>query len=197
MQSPSIVPAAPSLNALAAEIHAANAHWWHDPATGERLNLDRGERYMLMVSEVAEAMEGERKSLRDDKLPHRPMAEVEIADVMIRVLDYAGAYALDLDYWFGVVGLDPMPANKGGALFQIVSELCGGGRERRPSYRRTVWPDPSAETRSLCRVIAMCRRYCLAHGYDLDGAIAEKRAYNAVRPDHKAEARLAANGKKF
>lgn len=52
---------------------------------------------MLMVSELSEAMEGERKNLMDDKLPHRKMAEVELADVLIRLFDYAAAYGYDLD----------------------------------------------------------------------------------------------------
>ena len=39
---------------------------------------------MLTISEIAEAMEGERKNLMDDHLPHRKMAEVEIADAYIR-----------------------------------------------------------------------------------------------------------------
>lgn len=115
-----------SLNQLARECHEANQHWWHHPQTGERLNRNKGELLMLIVSEVAEAMEGERKDLMDDKLPHRKMAEVELADTLIRIFDYAGAY-----------------------------------------------------------------------GYDLDGAVAEKRAFNATRADHKAEARLAAGGKKW
>lgn len=115
-----------TLNEMAARQHEANATWWHDPATGERLNRNKGELLMLIVSEISEAMEGERKNLMDDKLPHRKMAEVELADALIRIFDYAGAY-----------------------------------------------------------------------GYDLDGAVAEKQAYNAQRADHKPEARLAANGKKW
>ena len=51
---------------------------------------------MLIVSEIAEAMEGERKSLMDDKLPHRPMAEVELADAVIRIFDYAAGFGYDL-----------------------------------------------------------------------------------------------------
>ena len=51
---------------------------------------------MLIVSEVAEAMEGERKNLMDDKLPHRKMAEVELVDAMIRIFDYAGGFDYDL-----------------------------------------------------------------------------------------------------
>ena len=52
---------------------------------------------MLIVSEIAEAMEGERKNLTDDKLPHRRAAEVELVDALIRIFDYAGAHGYDLD----------------------------------------------------------------------------------------------------
>ena len=114
------------LNTLARECHADNQHWWHDPATGERLDRNKGEMLMLMVSEISKAMEGERKGFMDDKLPHRKMVEVEFADALIRIFDYAGAY-----------------------------------------------------------------------GFDLDGAVREKRAYNATRADHKPETRLAAGGKKW
>ena len=51
---------------------------------------------MLVVSELAEAMEGHRKSLMDDKLPHRPMIEVELADALIRILDISGGLGFDL-----------------------------------------------------------------------------------------------------
>lgn len=50
----------------------------------------------LTHSELSEAMEGDRKGLMDDKLPHRPMLEVELADAMIRIADLAGAMGLDL-----------------------------------------------------------------------------------------------------
>lgn len=32
----------------------------------------------------------------DDHLPHRPMAEVELADALIRILDFAGMKGYDL-----------------------------------------------------------------------------------------------------
>lgn len=41
-------------------------------------------------------MEGHRKGLMDDKLPHRPMIEVELADAVIRIGDLCGALGLDL-----------------------------------------------------------------------------------------------------
>ena len=41
-------------------------------------------------------MEGDRKDLMDDKLPHRKMLEVELADALIRIHDLAGFLGLDL-----------------------------------------------------------------------------------------------------
>jgi NTP pyrophosphatase (non-canonical NTP hydrolase) len=76
--------------------HDANKQWWHDINTGEKLNRNKGELLMLIVSEIAEAMEGERKDLMDDKLPHRKMAEVELADALIRIFDYAAGHGYDL-----------------------------------------------------------------------------------------------------
>lgn len=72
------------------------AGWHTDLKTGKPLVRNRGEMLMLMVSELAEAMEGERKNLMDDKLPHRPMSEVELADCVIRICDYAGMCNYDL-----------------------------------------------------------------------------------------------------
>lgn len=143
---------AEGVNALVEACHGASygAGWWshlktglnlrqvvrneaYDPAYGEfneLLSLLGGtlvsQKLMLTVSEVAEAMEGHRKGLKDDKLPHRPMLEVELADAVIRIADLAGAL-----------------------------------------------------------------------GLDLGGAVVEKMAFNAVRPDHKAENRLAEGGKTY
>lgn len=118
------------LNELAREIHADNvaAGWWNDIHTGESIleTRNKGEMFMLFVTELAEAFEGIRKNQMDKHLPDRTAEEVELADLFIRVLDYAGA-----------------------------------------------------------------------RGLDLDGAIADKRAYNKVRADHKVENRKAAGGKAF
>ncbi len=98
---------------LAAACHGAayQGGWWHNLQTGEDQTFDYsvdclqagmkpgrniGEMLMLIVSEVSEAMEGARKRLMDDKLPHRPMLEVELADAVIRIMDLAGGAGLDL-----------------------------------------------------------------------------------------------------
>jgi NTP pyrophosphatase (non-canonical NTP hydrolase) len=86
-----------NLNDYAAEVHKANAKWWVDLHTGCPLKRNVGELLMLCTSELAEAMEGHRKSLMDDKLPHRSMFEVELADTVIRIFDICAGMGLDLE----------------------------------------------------------------------------------------------------
>ena len=85
--------------------HNQVAGWWTDLNTGESLKSKAGEppkrnvpeMLCLVHSEVSEAMEGYRKNLMDDKLPHRSMLEVELADAVIRILDMCGGLGLDLE----------------------------------------------------------------------------------------------------
>jgi NTP pyrophosphatase (non-canonical NTP hydrolase) len=84
------------LKELAVRVHAANEKWWCNPISGARIERNFGELMMLAVSELSEALEGDRKDLMDDKLPHRRMAEVEIADCIIRLLDTAEGLGMDL-----------------------------------------------------------------------------------------------------
>lgn len=115
-----------TLNDYAKMCREANDHWWHDPLTGE-LIVDRnfGELLMLVVSEVAEAMEGHRKDLMDDKLPHRKMVEVELAGALIRIFDIAGNYGLDLE---GAVR-EKMTYNKTRTDHSLSARLAPGGKK--------------------------------------------------------------------
>lgn len=76
---------------------AKEGGWWHDLETGEPKERNSGELLMLMVSEIAEAMEGNRKNLFDDHLPCYRMETVEIADLLIRAFDYIGGMDLDVE----------------------------------------------------------------------------------------------------
>ncbi len=82
---------------LVAQCHGASrgAGWWDNTDVhGDRHVVPA--KLCLIHSEISEAMEGHRKGLMDDKLPHRPMIEVELADALIRICDLAGALGLDL-----------------------------------------------------------------------------------------------------
>lgn len=84
------------LDYLAARVHAANKKWWVSLETGEPIQRNIGELLMLSVSELAEALEGHRKNLKDDKLPNRDMFHVEIVDCFIRLFDICGGLNIDL-----------------------------------------------------------------------------------------------------
>lgn len=83
------------LNGLAKYIHSANIHagWW-DNTVDDKYQVPT--KIALVHSEVSEMLEGVRKGLMDDHLPHRPMGEVEAADTIIRLLDICGRNGWDI-----------------------------------------------------------------------------------------------------
>lgn len=109
---------------------SCDSGWWTNIETGEKINPKAtkhlvGEKLMLIVSEVAEAMEGDRKGLMDDKLPHRSMIEVELADAVIRIGDLAGALGLDL----GGAIQEKLEYNANRADHKLENRLKAGGKK--------------------------------------------------------------------
>jgi len=115
---------ATAINALAAHLHSksASAGWWND--------IDPSDPYvaatklMLIVSEISEAMEGIRKDLIDDKLPHRKMGEVELADALIRICDLASALGYDL----GGAVVEKVAYNDNRADHKLEARAAAGGK---------------------------------------------------------------------
>lgn len=81
--------------------------WWTDASLDELLISHptlharlmpyvHATKIALIHSEVSEGLEGLRKKLKDDHLPHRSSIEVELADACIRIFDLAGRLGIDL-----------------------------------------------------------------------------------------------------
>ena len=180
-----------NLNELAKKVHQSNIKWWQNPETGEPIERNYKELLALVVSEVYECLDGERKDLWDDKIVTRKMAEVEMADAFIRLLDFAGGFNVELKLTIAnnleeiinsLSGSFTIPENKPEALLELTGHII----KITPEYSHWV-------NASLAYIILYCRK----HNYDLLGAMEEKLIYNATRKDHTHEARLAEGGKKF
>jgi NTP pyrophosphatase (non-canonical NTP hydrolase) len=116
---------AETINILAAEVHIANAKWWRNLETNEPIERNVGELLRLVHIEISEAMEGHRKGLQDDKLPHRTMLEVELADAMIRIFDISAGLKLDL----GGAYVEKMAFNAQREDHKREARLAAGGKK--------------------------------------------------------------------
>lgn len=104
---------------------AVESGWWHDIETGEKIEKNKAELLCLIHSEISEAMEGLRKGLMDDKVTHRPMVEVELADAIIRIMDMAGGFGYDIA---GSI-IDKLEYNKSRADHKIDNRKKVGGKK--------------------------------------------------------------------
>ena len=114
-------------NTLSRDVYANNvkAGWFKDPITGRTLKVDPLQKLMLMVTEISECAEGVRKNIPDTHLPDRSMEEVELADVLIRLFEYAGWRDLDL----GGAFVDKVHYNAIRADHQMANRKLPGGKQ--------------------------------------------------------------------
>lgn len=188
---------------LCTEIHADNvkAGWWSDLKTGESIleTRNRPEIMMLIVSELSEASEGWHDSLQDDKLPHLPMFNVELADTAIRLFDAIGAEialgtVTGIAVNYNLVSSESSNWNRSdtvaGSLMHIVNYISAGMEHFRKGRRNRF---------AVEMMKALYATFYLAdfRGVDLFYVIEQKRAVNRTREDHKVENRRKEGGKAF
>ncbi len=170
-------------------IHGYNiqAGWWADPTLDTVFD-----KLQLVITEVSEATEGERKSLMDNHLPHRKMPEVELADTLIRVLDLAGRLGL----WH----VSGMPHYKYCAPAYSVCRQHLGINICVVELALLITSPPaltSVLALSYSKLVNSIAKVAENGGYDLEQAMLEKLEYNKTRADHSLAARQAKHGKKF
>lgn len=199
-------------NELAAEVHAANEKWWVSLENGTPIVRDFGEMYMLIVSEFAEAMEGLRKNLNDDKIPTRPMVEVELADAVIRMLDIVGWFRKNYkENWdihqdmvritgarqqWAVDRINNPATNKALLLFNLTAMVIDAFRV---DLSEEGYTKENIERNIAGLLFTMDAVELVAESWGLDlwGAFRDKMEYNRTRPDHQIENRKAEGGKKW
>lgn len=189
---------------LARDVHKQNieAGWWTDLKTGGSTiaTRNRPEMLMLIVSELSEASEGVRLGHRthmDDKLEHRPMFEVEIADAAIRLFDLIGAETSEytpapaFDELRATCDMEMSIGTHPDRKLMFVVNIISKAMEAYRKKRLNEYVGRLFEAQVALFVVAT------RHEIDLLPIIDEKREYNRNRADHKIENRKAAGGKSF
>lgn len=161
-------------------IHAQNVKmgWWDEPRPFSTF-------VCLFHSELSEAMEGDRKGLMDDHLPQYPMFQVELADFVIRCLDWLGSKCYrDYDSAFE---------------FHIPEGM--------DNTTLIAWLHHSVSMALDCKIgidcvylassVKGCFVFADDNDFDLHQIILEKVEYNKHRADHKRENRAKEGGKKY
>ena len=183
------------LNDLAKEIHqnAKDKGFWDSPR-------NTGELFMLIISEASEALEAHRKvrkaDLKQFALPNngnvtdeqwfkisfenciKDTTADEIADVVIRILDYCASQEIEIKPALlstTLISLDS--ENFGANLFQICGEIQRAGEY---ALTNDIW-DSAKSKDNIHSALALIIQLCEREEIDLLKHIELKMKYNATR----------------
>jgi hydrogenase maturation factor len=164
---------------LQEKIHAQNVElgWWDEERPFDVF-------VCLFHSELSEAMEGDRKGLMDDHLPQYPMFKVEMADYVIRVLDWFGGNNI-------VPNLATIEKNKNASNCQFIAHCHNVTSE---AFVEMLEENTKAAAKWLMYGVGIAIH---AMGDEAEKIILEKVEYNKHRADHKRENRAKEGGKKY
>lgn len=159
--------------------------WWDKPRTVATLTN-------LCISENSEALEGDRKKLPDDKLPHHPMVHVELADTLIRTLDMIAYYGyLDLgEVVDSLMSIRPKYADFNEGLAITTHKISCA------FYIHYATDDLEHMCSHLWQAVIHLEQLSEDLGFDLLTIAEEKVKFNLTRPDHQRENRQGQVGQK-
>lgn len=103
----------------------------------------------------------------------------------------------DDKWWRDLKTGEKIIRNKGELLCLIHSEISEVLEGVRKNTMDDHLPHRRSEEAEMADALIRIFDYAGEYNLDIEGAVREKMAYNAVRADHQKEARLAENGKKF
>lgn len=166
--------------------HTACEHGFHDEWHSDEHWM------MLVVSEIGEMMEADRKNRRanragfekcvgltwDDRFKDyvKDSLEDELADVCIRLFDFCGMHGvLPLMTDHGIVDMSECFENLYGAL--SITEQCFGLTEFAVEI-----PNSENLSRDIGVIVAFCIEFARYHNIDLVWHIEQKMHYNESRP---------------
>lgn len=127
-------------------------------------------------------MEGDRKGLMDDHLPQYPMFQVELADFVIRCLDWLGAKG-NPNFDYSVTSAD------GCDSCEVLATLH--------SLVSCAYDERELAVEHLVDATHVAFNFASDSNFDLHQIILEKVEYNKHRADHKRENRAKDGGKKY
>ena len=165
-------------------------------------SVNISEKFMLIISELSEALEADRKRkyantrpLQGDLYPEGIVAidipevfivafeqyvkdtfEDEIADTVIRLLDFAGRENIHIGkYLMGE--FNNVPKNIGKALYDLTKGVISIEQEFNNNEENT-----DKLSNDLTTLLAMFEGFCKSKGIDLEWHIKSKMEYNKTRP---------------